>query len=146
VFVGHHRGAVAPPDTSLSPLKHSSSDLCQSEKEKSKILLISPMTSSVLTTFFCLVPAASILGQRRCYLPRGKGDPITRGHRCYGGCSRCGRACCRDFRSGSCYDTRQCNPLYQGCLGPGRSSGRGGTRVGVRSRSGEFHSARLFSC
>jgi hypothetical protein len=34
VFIGHHRGAVAPPDTGLSSLKHSSSDPGQSEKEK----------------------------------------------------------------------------------------------------------------
>jgi hypothetical protein len=60
---GHHHGAVALLDTSLSLPQHSSSDPGQSKEEKQKILPILQWLLLCLLAFSCLVSIASILGQ-----------------------------------------------------------------------------------
>jgi hypothetical protein len=100
-LVSVHRNILRPVQVSL--------------RKKKKSFMYPQWLPLCLLAFLHLIPVASISEQRKCYRPEGRGDLGTRDHHCCGGRSRCGRACRRDFHSGSSYGVGQRKPSYQGC-------------------------------
>jgi hypothetical protein len=67
VFAGCHRGEVAPRCIGLGPPQHSSSSPGKFEKEGRNFARVLNDFLPAYLLFSCLLPAASILGQRKHY-------------------------------------------------------------------------------